>query len=153
MSALPVGPHTRVTLHFALRLEQREIVDSTFERAPATFVVGDGSLLPGFERKLFGLTKGERGTFAVLPEEAFGQPNPGNVQQFKRSQFGADMALHEGLVISFADASKAELPGVIKRFDADTVVVDFNHPLAGRTIEFEVEIIDVQPVDTQPVEV
>lgn len=149
MSVLPVGPQTRVTLHFALRLEQGEIVDSTFERAPATFTVGDGSLLPSFERKLFGLTKGRRETFSVTPEEAFGQPNPANVQHFKRSQFAADMELHEGLVISFADASKAELPGVIKSFDADTVVVDFNHPLAGRTIEFDVEIIDVQSADVQ----
>jgi FKBP-type peptidyl-prolyl cis-trans isomerase SlpA len=145
MTALAVGPNTQVTLHFALRLEQGEIVDSTFERAPASFVVGDGSLLPSFERKLFGLSKGRRETFQVLPEEAFGQPNPANVQNFKRSQFAADMELHEGLIISFADASKAELPGVVKRFDADTVVVDFNHPLAGRTIEFEVEIVDVQP--------
>lgn len=149
MSLLSVGPQTRVTLHFALRLEQGEIVDSTFDRAPATFTVGDGSLLPSFERKLFGLTKGRRETFSVAPEEAFGQPNPANVQHFKRSQFAADMELHEGLVISFADASKAELPGVIKSFDAEAVVVDFNHPLAGRTIEFDVAIIDVQPIDVQ----
>lgn len=145
MSEFVIGPNARVTLHFALRLEQGEIVDSTFERAPATFAVGDGSLLPGFERKLFGLKAGQRATFDVLPQDAFGQPNPANVQHFKRSQFATDMELHEGLVISFADATKAELPGVVKSFDSETVVVDFNHPLSGRTIAFDVEIIDVQP--------
>src|SRR5690606_8536869 len=118
-------------------------VDSTFERAPATFTIGDGSLLQGFERRLYGLTAGRRERFSIPSQDAFGQPNPANVQHFKRSQFAADMELHEGLVISFADASKAELPGVVKSFDADSVVVDFNHPLAGRTIDFDVEIIDV----------
>jgi FKBP-type peptidyl-prolyl cis-trans isomerase SlpA len=145
MSSLVVGANTRVTLHFSLSLENGDIVDSTFERKPATFTVGDGNLLPGFERKLFGMRAGERAVHAVLPVDAFGQPNPANVQQFKRSQFGADMELHEGLIISFADAGKAELPGVVKHFSDDEVTIDFNHPLAGRTLSFDVEIIAVEP--------
>ena len=143
MSELFIAPDRRVTLHFALTLENGDVVDSTFDKAPATFDVGDGSLLPGFERKLFGLRKGDRAQFSVLPEDAFGQPNPNNVQRFKRDQFDAALELHKGLVISFADASKAELPGVIAEFDQQNVVVDFNHPLAGHTIAFDVEIIDV----------
>ncbi|HSB96634.1 MAG TPA: peptidylprolyl isomerase, partial [Spongiibacteraceae bacterium] len=87
--------------------------------------------------------KGDKAQFAVLPEEAFGQPNPNNIQVFKRSAFAADMDLHEGLVISFADASKAELPGVVKYIGADEVTVDFNHPLAGQTLIFAVAIVDV----------
>ena len=59
------------------------------------------------------------------------------------------MDLHEGLIISFADASKAELPGVVKSFNADEVVIDFNHPLAGRTISFDVEIIAIEPIAVQ----
>jgi FKBP-type peptidyl-prolyl cis-trans isomerase SlpA len=147
MSPLAIGANTRVTLHFSLRLENGDIVDSTFERKPATFTVGDGNLLAGFERKLFGMRAGERATHTVTPVDAFGQPNPANVQRFKRSQFAADMDLHEGLIISFADASKAELPGVVKSFNDDEVVVDFNHPLAGRTLAFEVEIIAVEPAE------
>jgi len=143
MSELAIAQDTRVTLHFSLRLENGDVVDSTFDNKPATFTVGDGSLLPGFERKLIGLTKGAREKFVVLPEEAFGQPNPNNVQYFKRSQFDPALELHEGLVISFADAAKSELPGVVSRFDNEEVVVDFNHPLAGRTITFEVDILDV----------
>ena len=143
MSLSVIGDNSRVTLHFALRLENGDVVDSTFERKPAVFTMGDGSLLPGFERHLRGMQPGQRNTFTVSPEEAFGQPNPANVQRFERDQFAGDMELHEGLVISFADASKTELPGVVKRFDADEVVVDFNHPLAGRTILFDVEIVAV----------
>jgi len=141
--SLKIGPTTQVTLHFALKLDNGDVVDSTFERAPATFTVGDGKLLPGFERKLFGLSRGAREQFSVLPEDGFGQPNPANVQRIKRSLFTPDMDLHEGLVVSFADATKSELPGVISAFEGDEVLVDFNHPLAGRTLIFDVEIIDV----------
>jgi FKBP-type peptidyl-prolyl cis-trans isomerase SlpA len=143
MSDLVIGQGTRVTLHFSLRLENGDVIDSTFDKKPAAFTVGDGSLLIGFERKLFGLKKGSRQKFVVSPEDAFGQPNPNNVQYFKRSQFDAALELHEGLVISFADAANSELPGVVSRFDDNEVVVDFNHPLAGRTITFEVDILDV----------
>lgn len=143
MSERVIGPGAQVTLHFALKLENGDIVDATFERAPATFSVGDGKLLPGFERKLFGLGKGAREQFTILPEDAFGQPNPANVQRFKRVAFAADMELYEGLVVSFADATRAELPGVVSGFDGDDVLVDFNHPLAGRTLLFYVEIVDV----------
>lgn len=93
-----------------------------------------------------GMTAGDRNSFEVPPEKAFGQHNPSNVQTFKRSEFSADMVLEKGVMISFADARQSELPGVVSRVEGDQVEVDFNHPLAGRTLTFEVEIIDVEPV-------
>jgi FKBP-type peptidyl-prolyl cis-trans isomerase SlpA len=141
-----ISAQSRVTLHFALKLVGGGTVDSTFGNKPATFTFGDGSLLPTFERRLVGLRRGDRRQFVMPPEDAFGQPNPNNVQHFKRSVFAADMELHEGLIISFADASQAELPGVVKAIGADEVTVDFNHPLAGQSLIFEVEIIDIQAV-------
>lgn len=142
---LPIGPGTTVTLHFALSLEGGEKIDSTFERAPATFTVGDGNLLPGFEKALFGLKTGARETLVITPEDGFGQHNPSNLQEIPRSQFDDDLELEEGLMLSFADAQKAELPGVVREFDDQRVVVDFNHPLAGRDILFEVDILNVEP--------
>ncbi|WP_077529113.1 FKBP-type peptidyl-prolyl cis-trans isomerase [Vreelandella utahensis] len=139
-----IGPDSRVTLHFALRLEDGSDVDSTFEKDPATLTVGDGNLPEAFERLLHGLKAGDRQSFSVPPEDAFGQPNPNNVQTFKRREFSPELPLEEGMVLSFADAAKAEVPGVIKSFDDDTVEVDFNHPLSGKTLEFEVSIVDVQ---------
>ena len=144
MTDSAIAPNSRVTLHFRLRLENGDVVDSTFERSPAIFTIGDGSLLPGFEKKLLGMSSGESASYEVLPEEGFGQPNPNNVQYFKRSDFAGDLELAEGLVISFADASQSELPGVVQSFDEEEVVVDFNHPLAGRTIQFDVEIVAVE---------
>lgn len=145
MRNLTVGPGTKVTLHFALRLEDGKVIDSNFEREPATFTVGDGNLLMGFEKVILGLLEGDRGTFVIKPEEGFGQRNPNNIQEIARTQFSPEIELSEGLMLSFADAQKAELPGVVQEFNEDVVVVDFNHPLAGRDIVFEVAILRIEP--------
>ncbi len=145
---LGIGPGTQVTLHFALKLENGSVVDSTFERDPATFTVGDGNLLEGFEKALYGLTSGHKGTLVIKPEQGFGQRNPNNVQDIPRSQFDQNLELAEGLVLSFADAQKSELPGIVTAFDEQIVTVDFNHPLAGVDVLFEVEIIEVKPAVT-----
>lgn len=79
----------------------------------------------------------------MAPENAFGQPNPQNVQVMPRSNFEG-MELSDGLLIIFNDAANAELPGVVKAFDDDQVTIDFNHPLAGKTLTFEVEILEVK---------
>lgn len=137
-----IGPGKTVTLHFAIKLEDGQIIDSNFESEPATFSVGDGNLLEGFEKALFGLEEGAKQTLKVLPENGFGMPNPSNIQKVPRSQFDG-MELEQGLVISFADAGNGELPGVISEFDDKMVAVDFNHPLAGKQLNFEVEILQV----------
>ncbi len=141
---LRIGPDKQVTLHFALNLENGDVVDSTFDKKPATFKVGDGNLLPGFEAALFGLKAGDKRTLQVEPEHGFGQPNPQNVQVMPRSQFEG-MELSEGLLVIFNDAANTELPGVVKAFDDSQVTIDFNHPLAGKTLSFQVEIIEVKP--------
>ena len=145
MTEQRIAQNTEVTLHFALHLENGDTVDSTFDKAPAVFKVGDGNLLPGFEAAIFGFKAGDKRTVVVAPENAFGQPNPQNVQTMPRSQF-QDMELSLGLLVIFNDAANTELPGVVKAFDDDQVTVDFNHPLAGKTLNFEVEIIDVRAV-------
>ncbi|HCH25342.1 MAG TPA: FKBP-type peptidyl-prolyl cis-trans isomerase [Oceanospirillaceae bacterium] len=134
---------SQVTLHFALRTEQGEEIDSTFAGQPAKLNIGDGNLLPDFEACLIGLQVGAKETFTMTPEKAFGQRNDGNIQAMKRHQFGADQVLEVGLVFSFADAANGELPGVVKSIEGDEVQVDFNHPLAGMTLNFEVEIVAI----------
>ena len=135
----------KVTLHFSLKLDDGSVVDSTLTQQPATLVIGDGNLPQGFEQTLLGLTPGETRTASVPPEKAFGMPNPNNVQRLARSSFATGVELEEGLVMSFSDAANSELPGVIRNFDDDIVEVDFNHPLAGRELIFEVQILNVEP--------
>jgi len=146
-SLVPVSEGTRVFLNFSISLEDGSEVDTNFGGEPVDFAIGDGSLLPGFERLIFGMSAGERQMFTVTPENAFGQPNDNNVQYLPRDQFEDDIELEIGLVFSFADASGDELPGMIIAFDDDEVTVDFNHPLSGRTILFDVLIHRVEPAE------
>ena len=143
MTDVRIGPDREVTLHFALKLDNGDVVDSTFDKKPATFKVGDGNLLPGFEQAIYGLKAGDKRSLSISPEQGFGQGNPQNVQVMSRSQF-QDMELSEGLLVIFNDAANAELPGVVKAFDDSQVTIDFNHPLAGKALSFEVEIIEVK---------
>jgi FKBP-type peptidyl-prolyl cis-trans isomerase SlpA len=138
-----VGADTRVTLHFTLRLASGDVIDSTLDRAPATFLFGDESLLPGFERALMGLKAGDRRSILVDPKNGFGERNPENVQVMDRTVFAATPELARGLMISFAD-KQGQLPGVVVDFNDSHVTVDFNHPLAGRDLTFEVEILAVE---------
>lgn len=147
MNKVTVGESTRVHLNFSISLEDGSEVDTNFGDESVSFVVGDGSLLPGFERLLFGMSPGERQMFVVTPENAFGQPNDDNVQTVSRDQFDDDTELQIGLVYAFNDAGGGELPGMIISFDDNEVSVDFNHPLSGRTILFDVLIHRVEPAE------
>ncbi len=142
---IPIGPGTRVELHFKLMLSDGELIDGTREK-PASFLVGDGNLLPGFERAMFGLRAGDQETLNIPAASAFGDPNPENVHMMKKSLFDGELTLSPGLVVSFADPHGQERPGVIARILEDLVEVDFNHPLAGKDVQMEVEILAVEQV-------
>jgi FKBP-type peptidyl-prolyl cis-trans isomerase SlpA len=147
MSDLTVGQGIRLTFHFSLSLEDGSLVDSTFEGAPATLTYGDGNLPEGFESLLVGMKAGEKSDFKVMPEKAFGQYNPSNVQRMPRNSFEENLELKHGLVMSFSDANKNELPGIIKSVYDDHVDVDFNHPLAGKILGFHVHILNLEEID------
>ena len=143
-----IGPGREVTLHFALTLadDPQQLIDSNFDRDPVSFEVGDGNLLAGFERVLFGLKAGAEQEFLIPARNAFGERNSDNIQRYPRYQFPADLLMEKGLMINFADAAGNEQAGIIHGFDADNVDVDFNHPLAGRDILFRVAIKEVSPL-------
>ncbi len=146
---LDIGPNCKVELHFSLKLaDTGELVDSTFEEKPAELVIGDGNLPAAFEAVIHGMRAGERKIERIEPKDGFGQHNPSNVQRIPKDQFDPSVELLEGLVVSFQDKAKSELPGVVVTIDDTMVTVDFNHPLAGRDLEFEVEILSVVPSET-----
>lgn len=142
--SVAIGPSSEVILHFDLKLEDGSAADSTrMNGKPAKMVMGDGSLTPNFEKCLLGLKIGEKKSFTLAPEDAFGMPNPDNIYYLDRSKFSADSDLSEGAIMGFAQPDGSELPGIIRSVAGDSVTVDFNHPLAGQTVIFDVEIVDV----------
>lgn len=140
-----IGDSSEVILHFDLTLEDGTAADSTrVSNKPAKMVMGDGSLTPNFEACLLGLIVGDKKSFTLAPIDAFGMPNPDNIYHVDRTKFAADMELKEGMIMGFSQPDGSELPGIIRSIAGHSVTVDFNHPLAGQTVVFAVEIIDVK---------
>jgi len=121
------------------------VVDSNFDQEPVSLEVGDGKLLPGFESRLYGLEAGDEASFEIPVDDAFGPHNDDNVQVFDIDQFADAEELVPGLVMNFTDAANGDVPGVILQVTDDKVEVDFNHPLAGRSLIFDVKIHSVEP--------
>lgn len=143
-----IGEGSTVDLHFSVALENGIELDNTRVRAePVTLTIGDGNLLPGFENALLGLRAGDRRTVYLPPEDAFGAWNPDNVQKFDTVKFAERPYIDQ--MIEFEDKSKATLAGVVKSVNDNTTEVDFNHPLAGRNVVFEVEVVRVTPSGQQ----
>lgn len=140
-----ISDNSEVLLHFDLKLEDGSAADSTrVHNKPAKLVIGDGSLTPNFESCLRGLKAGDKKTFTLPPDDAFGMPNPDNIHHMERSKFGLDAPAEVGMIIGFTQPGGMEIPGIIRAVAGDSVTVDFNHPLAGETVVFSVEILEVK---------
>ena len=148
MNSVPIGPGTRVTLIFKLALSTGDVIDSTGDES-ATFEVGDGSLLPGFESAMYGMKAGDSAQLPIAAEQGFGLPNDENVHMMKRALFEVSQNLVEGLVVSFADGEGGERPGVVNRLFDDLVEINFNHPLAGKDLLFSVQIKQVEQISDE----
>lgn len=135
----------KVTLNFALKLGDGQVVDSNFGGPAVSFVIGDGNMLPGFEAALAGRQAGERIDVVIPAVQAFGPINPDNQQRFPRYQFPPDLALSENLLVEFADASGYKQAGRVVHIGVHDVEIDFNHPLAGKDILFTAEIHSIEP--------
>ncbi|KLV07615.1 MULTISPECIES: FKBP-type peptidyl-prolyl cis-trans isomerase [Photobacterium] len=140
-----ITENSEVLMHFAIKLEDGSVADSTQAMGkPAKFRMGDGSLTENFERCLLGLTQGEKSSFELEPEDAFGMPNPDNIHHIDRTRFGAEAPAEVGNIIAFAGPDGQDIPGIITDVTGDSVTVDFNHPLAGQRVTFDVEVVAIE---------
>lgn len=144
MSNAVIQANSQVLFHFSIILPDGSAADSTkVHNKPARLVMGDGSLTANFEKCLLGLSAGEQKSFELEPEDAFGQPNPDNIYHVERSKFTAEAPAKVGAIIAFTQPDGTELPGVVREVVGESVTIDFNHPLAGQRLTFEVEILEV----------
>jgi FKBP-type peptidyl-prolyl cis-trans isomerase SlpA len=136
---------SQVLMYFSLALEDGTIADCTDDGEPMRFTMGDGTLIKGLELALYGLKAGDHQSLVVGPDVGFGFRDDEAIQVLPRSDFPADMELEPGLIIGFSTPSGEEVPGAIVDIEGDDVHVDFNHPLAGHNVRFDVEILEVTP--------
>lgn len=130
-----------ITLHYAISLDDGSVVDNTQDGEPLEIALGDGSLHPALERCLRDLEPGERASFHLSAEEGFGAYDPELVQTLDRADFADRAMLEPGTLLAFDTPSGDELAGRVLAVDGDRVTVDFNHPLAGRSITFSVYVL------------
>lgn len=129
-----------VSLDYTLRLDDGEIVDSS-EEGPLEYLHGYGEIIPGLEKALVGLTVGDNKKVVVSAAEAYGEVDMDAFEIVPRSMFPDDMELEEGLALSLRDAETNEpFDAAIAEIRENEVMLDFNHPLAGETLHFEVSI-------------
>jgi len=134
---------SEIIFHVTMKLDDGSAADSTkVNNKPAKLRMGDGSLSPAFEAELQGLSAGDSKEFTLYAKDAFGENNPDNIYHMERSKFEAE-SLEVGAIIMFAQQDGHEIPGVIREIVGDSVTIDFNHPLAGQTITFDVDVIEV----------
>ncbi|MDW1988303.1 FKBP-type peptidyl-prolyl cis-trans isomerase [Vibrio sp. 811] len=134
-----------VTLHFTIKMKDGSVADSTHNMGkPAKFVMGDGSLSGNFEQCLVGLQSGENKAIELKAQDAFGMPNPDHIHHMDRTKFVGEAEVEVGTIMAFSGPDGMEIPGIITEIAGDSVTVDFNHPLAGQDVTFEVEILSVE---------
>ncbi len=146
MSTIHAGSF--LTLHYRLAGPDGRDVINTFNDKPATLSLGTGELAPAIEQRLIGLQEGVRATFELAAGEAFGQRNPEMVQRVKRSllnQLGDPNEDYSvGDVVEFpTPKGQGTYAGAVRELGADWILFDFNHPLAGQPLTFEVHVIGV----------
>ena len=154
MTSTVVKPDSYLTLHYRLQLCSSETkasaippLISTFEQQPATLQLGQGQLSPGLEAHLMGLPEGAQREFHLQPGEAFGARNPDLVQKIKRDLYNREIdptgQYQPGELVHLPGPSGGTFQGVLKDLNDDYALFDFNHPLAGQAVKFEVQIIGI----------
>jgi FKBP-type peptidyl-prolyl cis-trans isomerase SlyD len=133
-----------VGLEYVMKLEDGRVLDASPPDAPLKYVHGQGQIFRGLERALEGLAEGETREILLRPEEAFGERDPAGVDVVPRSAFPADVELDRGQELLLQGPDGDAIPFSVVDVRGDEVVVDLNHPLAGKTLRFEVTVREVR---------
>ena len=132
-----------ISVNYTGRYQQNgEVFDTSHGREPLKFTVGAGQLIQGFDSAVIGMTAGEKRTVTVSPEEGYGDHREEMVFDIPRDRIPEDMELQPGMMLQLSDEQGNKIPAVVAALLDDTVKMDANHPLAGKTLEFEIEVVE-----------
>jgi len=139
-----VGENTVVSFNYRTTADGVEVDSSDRQGGPLTLLVGQGGIIPGLEKALLGRTAGERFEVSIAPADAYGERRPGLVQRVPKKYFAKPSQLRPGAVATVESRGGGRQMVVVMKVGSSVVDVDFNHPFAGRTLDFEVEITAVR---------
>jgi len=138
-----------VTLHYRGTLKDGTEFDSSYGREePMKVLAGSGQLITGFEKALSGMTEGEKKTFTLAPAEAYGDHDPEAKTTMERNAFPEDFDFTTGMTVPLSGPAGQTFLATITDFDDDTVTADLNHPMAGKDLTFEVEVLEIGEDET-----
>lgn len=142
--SLLIGDNLVVSMHYKLTDESGNVLDSSEGAKPLSYLHGAGNIIPGLEKALTGKTQGASVQVKVEPAEAYGEVNPNLIQTIKKEAFQGAGAVEEGMAFDAKSPDGSSQRIVVKKVEGENVTIDANHPLAGMTLNFDVEIVGVR---------
>ncbi|WP_247234920.1 peptidylprolyl isomerase [Telluribacter sp. SYSU D00476] len=134
-----------VKVHYTGTLPDGQLFDSSAGRDPLSFQLGSGQVIKGFDEGVTGMEVGEKKTIHIPSNEAYGDINEDLVINFDRKEIPAEIPLEIGTTLNMHQEGNGQvIPVVVREVTAETVVLDANHPLAGKDLIFELELVDIQ---------
>lgn len=138
-------------IHYTLKDDQGEILDSSVGQNPLPYIHGVGALIPGLEKQLAGKQVGDKFTAVVSPAEGYGEYDKNSVFEVPASGFDGDDELELGMQVQL-DTEEGPAVATITNIEDDVVTLDLNHPLAGVSLHFDVEVMEVREATSQELE-
>lgn len=131
---------SKVKVHYTGKLEDGKVFDTSNDKDPIEVVLGEGTLIKGFEEGLLGMKSGEKKTIEIEPKEAYGEYIDGRIQEVEKTKLPEDIKV--GMVLQ-ATTEVGSMVITIKEIKEDTAILDANHPLAGKKLIFDLDVVEV----------
>jgi FKBP-type peptidyl-prolyl cis-trans isomerase SlyD len=141
-----------VDLDYSLHFGDGEIVDRSEPGEPLSYLHGEGEIVPGLESALEGLGQGDARQVVVAPAQGYGEHDPSQVQKVPRSAFPPGFEPSVGMELTAQDQGGDEVPFTIREVGLDEVTIDLNHPLAGKSLHFDVKVLQVRAATPEELE-
>ncbi len=138
-----VAPGKKVTLDYTLSVNNKE-VETSKGKAPLVFIDGARTIIPGLEAALNGMHVGEEKVVNVQPKDAYGEIDPKAFKEFPKISLPKNIKPKVGMALQAQAPDGESFPAVIREIKADTVVLDFNHPLAGKPLKFQIKVLKIE---------
>jgi len=140
---ITVSEGKAVKVNYTLTVDGK-VLDSSKGREPLQFKPGNHEMIPGFEKAVMGMKSGEKKSFTLSPAEAYGPIDPKALQDIPKKQLPPDITPKAGMTLLAQGKNGQGIPVKIVEVKEDVVVIDFNHPLAGKTLNFDVEVLEIK---------
>lgn len=140
---MAISEGSKVSIEYTLRLDDGNVVDTNVDEEPLVYVQGENHIIPGLEKELEGLNVGDEKEVTVSPEEGYGPVNEAAFQEVNKSEIPEEARV-EGAQLQAQNPQGQMVYPVVKEVKDETIVLDFNHPLAGKELNFSVKILDIE---------